>query len=221
MCLFAQIKAVVVENTFTSIEDVAPRLFPLLGLFIGPRRCLLLAVYHGAASFTAVLQDAQCHCACAMPRWFNFLVRNKWESKRDIQHLARLPVLLLSSLKVSSAALLTWPLHYPHACCGHASGRQTVKRGIVSWGHLLQDEMLPPEHMLQLYNVLKAAGSKRVVWTEFPTGNHMETYELCRQEYWPAVRAFFQQNIASGAVATVIMRWGPPLPLTADKLLTM
>jgi hypothetical protein len=34
-----QIKAVVVENTFTSIEEVAPRLFPLLGLFIGPRRC--------------------------------------------------------------------------------------------------------------------------------------------------------------------------------------
>lgn len=33
-----QIKAVVVENTFTSIEEVAPRLFPLLGLFIGPRR---------------------------------------------------------------------------------------------------------------------------------------------------------------------------------------
>jgi hypothetical protein len=70
-------------------------------------------------------------------------------------------------------------------------------------GRLLQDEMLPPEHMLQLYNVLKAAGSKRVVWTEFPTGNHMETYELCRQEYWPAVRAFFQQNIASGAADDV------------------
>lgn len=33
-----QIKAVVVENTFTSIEEVAPRLFPLLGLFIGPSR---------------------------------------------------------------------------------------------------------------------------------------------------------------------------------------
>jgi hypothetical protein len=77
------------------------------------------------------------------------------------------------------------------------------KRGNVSWSHLLQDEMLPPEHMLQLYNVLKAAGSKRVVWTEFPTGNHMETYELCRQEYWPAVRAFFEQNIASGAADDV------------------
>ena len=68
----------------------------------------------------------------------------------------------------------------------------------------VQDEMLPPEHMLQLYNVLKAAGSKRVVWTEFPTGNHMETYELCRQEYWPAVRAFFEQNFASGAVHALV-----------------
>ena len=96
------------ENTFTSIEDVAPRLFPLLGLFIGPRRCLLLAgaLLPQLASF-AVLQGTLCHRACAMPRWFNFLVRNKWESKGDIRHLARLPVLLLSSLKVSTAALLT------------------------------------------------------------------------------------------------------------------
>lgn len=76
----------------------------------------------------------------------------------------------------------------------------------------LQDEMLPPEHMLQLYNVLKAAGSKRVVWTEFPTGNHMETYELCRQEYWPAVRAFFEQNIASGAANIVIWSMAPLQP---------
>lgn len=127
-----KVKAVIVENTFTSIEDVAPRLFPLLGLFVGPRR------------------------------WFNFLVRNKWESKRDIQRLTSLPVLLLSSLK---------------------------------------DEMLPPEHMLRLYDILKAAGSERVVWTEFPTGNHMETYELCRQEYWPAVRAFFEQYLAADGEA--------------------
>lgn len=30
-------------------------------------------------------------------------MRNKWESKRDIQRLASLPVLLLSSLKVGTA----------------------------------------------------------------------------------------------------------------------
>ena len=44
--------------------------------------------------------------------------------------------------------------------------------------------MLPPEHMRQLYEVLQEAGSRSVVWTEFPEGSHMEAYELCRQEYW-------------------------------------
>lgn len=34
-----QFKAVMVENTFTSIEEVAPRLFPFLRLFVGPHRC--------------------------------------------------------------------------------------------------------------------------------------------------------------------------------------
>lgn len=34
-----QLKSVMVENTFTSIEDVAPKLFPFLRLFIGPHRC--------------------------------------------------------------------------------------------------------------------------------------------------------------------------------------
>ena len=44
--------------------------------------------------------------------------------------------------------------------------------------------MLPPEQMRRLYDVLQAAGSKRVVWTEFAQGTHMEAYEICRAEYW-------------------------------------
>lgn len=118
------IRSVMIENTFTSIEEVAPRLFPLLKFFIGPGR------------------------------FCNFLVRNKWESRRDIARLANTPVLLLSSLK---------------------------------------DEMLPPEQMRQLYERLQQAGAKRAVWTEFPDGTHMEAYDICRQQYWPAVRAFFDK----------------------------
>lgn len=39
------------ENTFTSIEDVAPRLFPLLGLFVGPRRWFPLCTAAQPMSF--------------------------------------------------------------------------------------------------------------------------------------------------------------------------
>jgi len=130
-----QLKAVIVENTFTSIEDVAPRLFPLLGLFIGPSRCdgIRAAVQRLDGSTSTRMRLCVCSCVLECPstrqpavaaavmrpswqvapsfhniinhqmragRFFNFLVRNKWESKRDVRHLASLPVLLLSSLRV-------------------------------------------------------------------------------------------------------------------------
>lgn len=124
-----EIKAVMVENTFTSIVDVAPKLLPFLGLFLGRNR------------------------------HFNFLVRNKWDNQRDIARLTQLPVMLLSSL---------------------------------------QDEMLPPEHMLRLFEVLKEGGATSVVWAEFPEGDHMQTYELCAKEYWLALRTFASSHIQSG-----------------------
>mmetsp|Transcript_5735 Transcript_5735/g.16410 ORF Transcript_5735/g.16410 Transcript_5735/m.16410 type:complete len:339 (-) Transcript_5735:264-1280(-) len=123
-----QFKAVMVENTFTSIEEVAPRLFPFLRLFVGPHR------------------------------YFNWLVRNKWDSKRDIVRLDRIPVLLLSSLK---------------------------------------DEMLPPEQMRRLFTLLTEAGSRSLVWAEFEEGNHMEAYDICRAQYWGAMRAFAENHILS------------------------
>lgn len=60
--------------------------------------------------------------------------------------------------------------------------------------------MLPPEQMRRLFDILTSAGGKRVVWTEFPEGTHMEAYEVCRAEYWPALRAFFEQHVLTGAI---------------------
>jgi fermentation-respiration switch protein FrsA (DUF1100 family) len=56
-----------------------------------------------------------------------------------------------------------------------------------------QDEMLPPEHMRRLYELVKEAGSERVVWVEFPEGTHMDAYEVCRAQYWPALVQWFEQ----------------------------
>lgn len=53
-----------------------------------------------------------------------------------------------------------------------------------------QDEMLPPIQMRMLYDAVKAAGSSSAVWIEFPEGDHMQAYDLCREQYWPAVAAF-------------------------------
>ena len=40
--------------------------------------------------------------------------------------------------------------------------------------------MLPPVQMQQLFNAVKEAGSTSAVWTEFPNGNHMESFDICR-----------------------------------------
>ena len=62
--------------------------------------------------------------------------------------------------------------------------------------------MLPPAQMRQLFDAVKEAGSTSAVWTDFPNGNHMESFDICRAQYWPAVQAFVKQLLtatASGA----------------------
>jgi abhydrolase domain-containing protein 13 len=64
------VKGLIVENTFASIAEVAPKVFPPLGAFVGPGRP------------------------------FNFLIRNKWNNTAQVVKLHSTPLLLLSSLKV-------------------------------------------------------------------------------------------------------------------------
>lgn len=61
------IKAVMVENTFTCVEDMVPQVLPFLGYFIGRGKL------------------------------GNFLVRNKWRNEIEIKKLRNMPILLLSS----------------------------------------------------------------------------------------------------------------------------
>ena len=59
--------------------------------------------------------------------------------------------------------------------------------------------MLPPIQMRQLFDAVKEAGSTSAVWTEFPTGNHMEAFDICRAQYWPAVQAFVKKLFAEAS----------------------
>ncbi|KAK9832839.1 hypothetical protein WJX81_005824 [Elliptochloris bilobata] len=118
-----RVAVVMVENTFLSIEDVAPKVLPLLAPFLGRGRV------------------------------GNFLVRNKWRSYEAIQRCRHLPMLLLSSL---------------------------------------QDEVLPPVHMRQLYEAVGGPACTTCQWVEFPEAHHMDTYEVAAQEYWPALIGFVQ-----------------------------
>lgn len=63
-----KIRGLIVENTFTSLEDVAPHTMPFLSPLLGPGR------------------------PC------NWLLRNKWYSDRRVKELKSLPILFLSSL---------------------------------------------------------------------------------------------------------------------------
>ena len=69
----APLPALVIENTFTRLADVVPKVMPLLGRLIGPGRR------------------------------FNWLLRNRWDNEREIRGLTRVPILFLSSLQVRGA----------------------------------------------------------------------------------------------------------------------
>lgn len=122
-----QIAGLVLENTFTSIADTAGAVLPLLGVLIGPRR----------------------------PG--NWLLRNRWETRREIKLCASLPVLLLSSL---------------------------------------QDEMLPPYQMRELYDVHPSPPWRLVV---FPNGRHLDAYDTEASEYWPALQQFVARHAGDGS----------------------
>lgn len=64
-----KIRAAIVENTFTSIVDLAPRVAPFLKPVIGPGRP------------------------------FNWLIRQRWDNKQAAQGLKDLPILWVSGLK--------------------------------------------------------------------------------------------------------------------------
>ena len=70
----ASLRAVMVENTFTSVEDMAPKMLPVLKPFIGSRKPL------------------------------NFLVRNKWRSADAIQLITKIPMLMFASARVRPSA---------------------------------------------------------------------------------------------------------------------
>lgn len=65
-----KLRAAIVENTFLGIEEMVPKMFPLLSFGFGEKRPL------------------------------NFLVRNKWSNKDQITLLKELPVLMIASKHV-------------------------------------------------------------------------------------------------------------------------
>jgi hypothetical protein len=71
-----QIRALVVENTFCSVEHMAGQMLPFLGLLIGPGRPA------------------------------NFLVTNKWNNLKQISNIYHTPLLMLTSLQVPTAPML-------------------------------------------------------------------------------------------------------------------
>lgn len=65
--------------------------------------------------------------------------------------------------------------------------------------------MIPSSQMRELYDTVKSAGSSSVVLTEFSEGTHMEAYDLCRAQYWPAVTAFVLNLFSSDGVQEQIL----------------
>ena len=67
ICCVLQVCALMVENTFTSVEDMVSRIVPPLGLVVGTGKPL------------------------------NFLVTNKWHNTQQIKRITTVPMLMLIS----------------------------------------------------------------------------------------------------------------------------
>ena len=67
-----KVRALIIENTFTSVEHMAPKMLPILKPIIGSEKP------------------------------FNFLVRNKWRNVDAIQKIKSTPMLLIASVQVSA-----------------------------------------------------------------------------------------------------------------------
>ena len=90
-----RVRALLVENTFTSIEDVAPRVRDL-------------EKHMSETSFTIDAEVGRAYVQVlpflrpfiGQGKTLNFLVRNKWRNYAVISSIAHLPILLFSSLRV-------------------------------------------------------------------------------------------------------------------------
>jgi hypothetical protein len=72
-----QIKVLIVENTFMSVEDMVSQVLPPLGAVIGTGKPL------------------------------NCLVTNKWRNLAEIERITQLPLLLMASVHVSGCTAST------------------------------------------------------------------------------------------------------------------
>lgn len=80
----SQIRAAVVENSFLSVPEMVPRVFPFLGFAFGVNGFL------------------------------NFLVRNKWCNREYVRRIKDTPLLLIASTKVSLHFLPEADLSHTH-----------------------------------------------------------------------------------------------------------
>ncbi|CAA7401288.1 unnamed protein product [Spirodela intermedia] len=124
-----KVSGLILENTFTSILDMAGVLLPFLKWFIG-------------------------HSGSKGPRMLNFLVRSPWNTV-DVIGQVKQPILFLSGL---------------------------------------QDEMVPPSHM-QLLHAKAAEKNDRCLFTDFPSGMHMDTWLSGGDRYWRTIQLFLGLHV--------------------------
>ena len=76
---------------------------------------------------------------------------------------------------------------------------RTLKSLPILWMSSLQDEMLPPEHMMELYALHPTEPWELVT---FEDGRHIDTYDSHAATYWPHVRDFVTKVCRSRELET-------------------
>lgn len=61
---------------------------------------------------------------------------------------------------------------------------------------------MPSAHMEALYKEVGGPQNGKITWVDFPDAHHNDVYEIASVRYWPAILAFFQQQVPLDGVET-------------------
>eukprot|EP01018_Ginkgo_biloba_P005368 Gb_14813 [translate_table: standard] len=198
-----QVSALILENTFTSVLDMAGVLLPFLKWFIGGTgskglrilNCLVRSpwntidiigqLWHG---ILLSFHLPSCHSGEA--------------SNTFVVALLYLFITVLALVhkvglgKFLSMVQLIEPnwLHNELSAVSLAWWDIMVKQPILFLSGS-QDEMVPPSHMQRLYE--KTKHNPRCMFVDFPTGMHMDTWHAGGDRYWRTIQLFLERHVSN------------------------
>eukprot|EP00850_Spirogloea_muscicola_P001188 SM000004S15058 [mRNA] locus=s4:1001807:1003317:+ [translate_table: standard] len=163
----AQVAAIALENTFTSVLDMAGQMLPFLGYLVGTEGVKPL----------------------------NPLVRSPWRTVDIIASILAVLELAPAFRSLHRHLYSTDETHADSTNPDVRPPNAPQVHTPVLFLAGLQDEMVPPVQMRRLFEQCKTDPRNAAVFVEFRTGAHMDTWVKGGERYWRVLELFLRQHV--------------------------